>query len=58
MSAIRLRQATAGQARLRQSVLQRAFTGRLVPQDPDDEPAGVLLENTLRERGGSGINGG
>lgn len=29
---------------LRKSILERAFTGRLVPQDPDDEPAEVLLE--------------
>ena len=30
--------------RLRQSVLKRAFSGQLVPQDPDDEPASALLE--------------
>lgn len=30
--------------RLRQSILKRAFEGRLVPQDPTDEPAAVLLE--------------
>ncbi len=30
-------------ARLRQSILKRAFEGRLVPQDPNDEPAGALL---------------
>jgi type I restriction enzyme S subunit len=30
--------------RLRQALLQRAFEGRLVPQDPDDEPAAALLE--------------
>ena len=31
-------------AELRKSVLTAAFSGRLVPQDPDDEPASVLLE--------------
>jgi type I restriction enzyme, S subunit len=30
--------------RLRQSILKRAFEGKLVAQDANDEPAGVLLE--------------
>ena len=29
--------------RLRQSILKRAFEGRLVPQEPDDEPATEFL---------------
>ena len=30
--------------RLRQVILRKSFEGRLVPQDPGDEPAWVLLE--------------
>ena len=37
-------------ARLRQSVLKRAFEGKLVPQDPNDEPASVLLERIKTEK--------
>ena len=36
--------------RLRQAVLKEAFAGRLVPQDPDDEPASVLLERIKADR--------
>ena len=36
--------------RLRQSILKRAFAGELVPQDPDDEPASVLLARINAER--------
>lgn len=34
----------------RQSVLHRAFTGGLVPQDPADEPASTLLERIQAEK--------
>lgn len=36
--------------RARQSILKRAFAGQLVPQNPDDEPASVLLERIQEER--------
>ena len=36
--------------RLRQSILKQAFSGRLAPQDPNDEPAAVLLERIRAER--------
>ena len=35
---------------LRQSILKKAFEGKLVPQDPNDEPAGVLLARIKAER--------
>jgi type I restriction enzyme S subunit len=37
----------ADAARLRQSVLKAAFEGRLVPQDPADEPASSLLRSLV-----------
>lgn len=44
----------ADAARLKQSILKSAFEGRLVPQDPNDEPATALLarlaDNPAAER--------
>jgi type I restriction enzyme S subunit len=36
---------------LHQSILSKAFRGELVPHDPNDEPASVLLERIRAERG-------
>jgi len=40
-------------SRLRSSVLAAAFSGKLVPQDPDDEPTSVLLDRIAIERASS-----
>ncbi len=37
-------------AALRRSILERAFRGELVPQDPADEPASAFLERIAAER--------
>ena len=36
----------------RQSILKRAFSGQLVKQDPNDEPASILLERIRAEKTG------
>jgi type I restriction enzyme, S subunit len=38
-------------AALRRSILKSAFEGRLVPQDPADEPTAALLDRIQSERG-------
>ena len=40
--------------RLRQAILKHAFEGKLVPQDPNDEPASALLARIKAERSGQG----
>ncbi len=39
------------QEQLRKSILKYAFEGKLVPQDPTDEPAEVLLKRIQKENG-------
>ena len=38
----------------RKNILKAAFSGQLVPQDPNDEPASVLLERIRAEREAQG----
>ena len=46
----RYKKAKAFVDKLTQSILAKAFKGELVPQDPNDEPASVLLERIKAER--------
>ncbi len=43
-------------SRLRQSIFKRAFEGKLVPQDPTDEPASVLLDRIRAARAAPGAS--
>ncbi len=45
-------------ARLRQSILKWAFEGRLVDQDPNDEPAAALLARIRAARAGEAVAAG
>ncbi len=44
------KQTAYGIKKLRELILELAVRGKLVPQDPNDEPAGVLLEKIAEEK--------
>ena len=46
----RYQRAKAQVDKLTQSILAKAFRGELVPQDPNDEPASVLLERIKHQK--------
>lgn len=46
----RYRKAKTHVDKLTQSILAKAFRGELVPQDPNDEPAAVLLERIRKQK--------
>jgi type I restriction enzyme, S subunit len=46
----RYAKAAAHVEKLTQSILAKAFRGELVPQDPNDEPASVLLQRIKQQR--------
>jgi type I restriction enzyme S subunit len=46
----RYKKAQAYVDKLPQSILAKAFRGELVPQDPNDEPASILLERIRRQQ--------
>ena len=47
----------SGAETLRHAILQKAFSGQLVPQDPHDEPASILLEKIRLDREKAGRGG-
>jgi type I restriction enzyme, S subunit len=42
--------------KMQQSILRKAFEGKLITQDPNDEPAGVLLERIKAKKEQHGIS--
>jgi type I restriction enzyme S subunit len=52
----RYKRARAYVDKLTQSILAKAFRGELVSQDPNDEPASVLLERIREERSKNQVN--
>ncbi|QDU18987.1 hypothetical protein [Urbifossiella limnaea] len=52
-----LREISTGLGQLDQSILAKAFRGELVPQDPDDEPATLLLERLRTSQAEASMNG-